>query len=240
MVSIILLAAVMCLSTVCRFRFILGASSNHRSRRGGRWDVGHYSRGKGWGCWRNTSSQTDATSTWDNVWWLTSRKVVDVWPRFEWLTGGGAVWQFAGGPMRNRTCAAGFCVSIMKKWFLLLKNSCLSTLFYQHGLIVSRLCKFNNSALLCRPGNRTDLESGSESPGGQEAPPELQARPSQCSPAAGGFWSWVHRGEREQVSRTYVGVLIAFSSEKEMVNNNYYYLWDCLLIFLFSIKSNLY
>lgn len=84
---------------------------------------------------------------------------------------------------KSNMCSWFLCIDYEKVIFV----KKLSTLFYQHGLIVSRLCKFNNSALLCRPGNRTDLESGSESPGGQEAPPELQARPSQCSPAAGGF-----------------------------------------------------
>lgn len=50
------------------------------------------------------------------------------------------------------------------------------------------------------PGHRTDLESGSEGPGGQEAPAELQAGQGQCCSSTRGFWPWIHRGEREQVS----------------------------------------
>ena len=50
------------------------------------------------------------------------------------------------------------------------------------------------------PGHRTDLESGSEGPGGQEAFAELPARPGQRGPAARGLRPRIHRGEREQVS----------------------------------------
>lgn len=42
--------------------------------------------------------------------------------------------------------------------------------------------------LICSPsGHRTDLESGSEGPGGQEASAELQAGPGQRRPVTRGF-----------------------------------------------------
>lgn len=62
--------------------------------------------------------------------------------------------------------------------------------YWKHSLCLHTVSKGSSSVktfIRSTPGHRTDLESGSEGPGGQEAPAELQASPGQCRPVTGGF-----------------------------------------------------